>query len=122
MVYGLSPHHRDEWTRDVKAKRTVLGLPPGSVQDLVDVYGYVINGMDPDPMKHPEDSDLFSNPVECTEHIDPKTGLIKQSGFGCALTGSAKVISTDACVAFFARHPVFSESHNPGMPADSRSL
>jgi hypothetical protein len=19
-VYGLSPHHRDEWTRDVKAK------------------------------------------------------------------------------------------------------
>jgi hypothetical protein len=42
----------------------------------MDVYGYVINGMDPDPIKHPEDSDLFSNPVEGTEHIDPKTGLM----------------------------------------------
>jgi hypothetical protein len=42
----------------------------------MDVYGYVINGMDPNPIKHPEDSDLFSNPVEGTEHIDPKTGLM----------------------------------------------
>src|SRR5262245_3608302 len=42
----------------------------------MDVYGYVINGIDPDPIKHPEDSDLFSNPVEGTEHIDPKTGLM----------------------------------------------
>ena len=42
----------------------------------MDVYGYVINGMDPDPIKHPEDSDLFSKPVEGTEHIDPKTGLM----------------------------------------------
>lgn len=42
----------------------------------MDVHGYVINGMDPDPIKHPEDSDLFSNPVEGTEHIDPKTGLM----------------------------------------------
>ena len=42
----------------------------------MDVYGYVINSMDPDPIKHPEDSDLFSNPVEGTEHIDLKTGLM----------------------------------------------